>query len=58
MKLILDVQDPAEYGTAVNVALTAMRQYPNQKVGEQVTLMDRGKSYSVTRNQNSYTVKG
>lgn len=58
MKLILDVDSPADYSEALVAVLEQMRRDPNQKVGSVVLVAGRNKTYAVIRNQLSYTVKG
>ena len=59
MKLILDTDQPF-WSSAMLAASSVMRDAPDQKIGtgNAITVIIRGKEFSVVRNQGSYTVKG
>lgn len=57
MKLILDVDDPMDYTPALSAAQMVMQSEPNQKIGSSLSVTQRGQRFSVTRNQESYTVE-
>lgn len=57
MKIILDLVSVGEAHKALQAYTIVSRDAPNQKSGEQLTVLVQGQRFSVTRNQGSYTVK-
>ena len=59
MKLFIDVKDVVQLSPAMNAAITAMQQNPNQQVGTQglMKIQYQGLQFEVIRNSDSYTVR-
>lgn len=59
MKLFLDVTDPEDFPTAVQIYFQTTAQNPNQEIGNRgaILALARGKKFYVVRNEESYTVR-
>lgn len=57
MKIILDVDDPVDYSPALQAAMLAQQQNPNQKPGTSLTVPFQGVRFMVTKNLDSMTVE-
>lgn len=57
MKIILDLVSVGDAYKALEAYRIVSRDAPNQKTGEQLTVLVQGQRFSVTRNQGSYTIK-
>lgn len=57
MNLNILNMEVGDWSVAMMAVTSVMQQYPNQEINTQVPVSIRGRTFTVTRNQESYTVE-